>query len=90
MPQAFFADHGHVDGGGQGAEGGVGANVGFGLLPADVLLAGLQRENESAAAFQVHRHLIAMREAWVRPVSSALGAAVGAIGLAFLAVNMAT
>ncbi len=44
----------------------------------------------AAAAFQVHRHLIATREAWVRPASSALGAAVGAIGLAFLAVNMAT
>lgn len=44
----------------------------------------------ATAAFRIHRHLIATRDAWVRPVSSVLGAAVGGIGLAFLTVNMAT
>jgi len=43
----------------------------------------------AAAAFWFHRRLIAAREAWVKPVSVGLGAAVGAIGIAFLAVNIA-
>lgn len=43
----------------------------------------------AAAAFLIHRRLIATRETWSRPVSSGLGAAVGAIGVVFLVVNMA-
>jgi len=43
----------------------------------------------AAAAFLAHRRLIAAREAWAKPVSSGLGAAVGVIGLAFLIVNVA-
>lgn len=42
-----------------------------------------------AAAYRIHRHLIATRETWVRPVSSALGSAVGAIGVAFLVIGIA-
>ncbi len=42
----------------------------------------------AAAAFLVHRRLIATREAWTNPVSSALGVAVGMIGVAFLVLNM--
>ena len=42
----------------------------------------------AAAAFRTHRRLIATREAWARPVSSALGIAVGAIGAVFLAINI--
>jgi urease accessory protein len=42
----------------------------------------------AAAAFLIHRRLLATREAWARPVSSGLGAAVGAIGVVFLVVNM--
>ena len=44
----------------------------------------------AAAAFLFHRRLIAAREAWTNPVSSGLGAAVGAIGVVFLAVNIAS
>lgn len=44
----------------------------------------------ATAAFLSHRRLIATREAWVRPVSTALGAAVGAIGVAFLVVGIST
>jgi urease accessory protein len=43
----------------------------------------------AATAFWFHRRLIAAREAWVKPVSVGLGAVVGAIGIAFLAVNIA-
>jgi len=43
----------------------------------------------AAAAFLIHRRLLATREAWARPVSSALGAAVGVIGVAFLINNIA-
>lgn len=42
----------------------------------------------AAAAFLIHRRLLATREAWARPVSSGVGAAVGAIGVVFLIVNM--
>jgi urease accessory protein len=42
----------------------------------------------AAAAFLIHRRLIATREAWGRPVSSGLGAAVGAIGVVFLVINI--
>ena len=44
----------------------------------------------AAAAFLAHRRLITAREAWAKPVSSGLGAAVGAIGMAFLVVNVAS
>lgn len=44
----------------------------------------------AAAAFLAHRRLIATREAWAKPVASGLGAAVGAIGMAFLVVNVAS
>jgi urease accessory protein len=43
----------------------------------------------AAAALRVHRHLIATHERWVRPISSALGVAVGAIGVVFLIGNIA-
>jgi urease accessory protein len=42
----------------------------------------------AAAAFLTHRRLMATRERWARPISSALGAAVGAIGVVFLVVNI--
>lgn len=41
-----------------------------------------------AAAFLMRRRLIAARERWARPISSALGAAAGAIGVVFLIINM--
>src|SRR6266704_2613236 len=44
----------------------------------------------AAAAFFIHRRLIATREAWARPVSSGLGAVVGAIGVVFLLINIAS
>ncbi len=43
----------------------------------------------AAAAFLVHRRLIAAREAWAKPASSLLGAVIGAIGLAFLSAQIA-
>jgi urease accessory protein len=43
----------------------------------------------AAAAFLIHRRLIATHERWARPISSALGAAVGAIGVVFLMSNIA-
>ena len=43
----------------------------------------------AAAALLVHRRLIATHERWARPISSALGAAVGAIGVVFLIGNIA-
>ena len=43
----------------------------------------------ASVALLVHRRLIANREAWARPVSSALGATVGAMGLVFLFINIA-
>jgi len=44
----------------------------------------------AAAAFLIHRRLIATREAWARPVSSGFGAVVGAIGVVFLLTNIAS
>jgi urease accessory protein len=44
----------------------------------------------AVAALLIHRRLIASREAWARPVSSALGAAVGTIGAVFLVINIAS
>ena len=44
----------------------------------------------AAAAFLIHRRLTATREAWTGPVSSGLGAAVGAIGVVFFAINIAS
>lgn len=41
------------------------------------------------AALWAHRQLIAMHTAWVRPVSTLLGAAVSAIGVLFLASSIA-
>jgi urease accessory protein len=43
----------------------------------------------AAGAFWVHRRLLAARAAWTRPVAVGLGAVVGAVGLVFLAVNVA-
>ena len=42
----------------------------------------------AVAALLIHRRLIASREAWARPASSGLGAAVGVIGIVFLAINV--
>jgi len=44
----------------------------------------------AASAFLIHRRLIATREAWARPVSSGFGAVVGAIGVVFLLINIAS
>jgi len=44
----------------------------------------------AAVALLIHRQLIARREAWARPASSGLGAAVGVIGIVFLAINVAS
>ena len=52
-PQAGLAEQRHVDGEGERAEAGVGADVGGRLVAADVLLAGRQRQHEAAAAFGV-------------------------------------
>jgi len=43
----------------------------------------------AGAAFFAHRQLIAHREAWARRTSVALGAAAGAVGFVFLALNFA-
>lgn len=43
----------------------------------------------ATAAFLAHRWLIAARESWAKPVSSGLGTVVGAVGVFFLAVNLA-
>ena len=43
----------------------------------------------AAAAFFAHRRLIAVRGAWAGPVSAGLGAATGAVGVVFLAINIA-
>ena len=52
-PQAGFAQQRHVDGEGQHAQAGVGADVGGRLLAADVLLARRQGQHEAAPAFLV-------------------------------------
>ena len=43
----------------------------------------------ASAALLMHRHLIASRETWAKPVASTLGAAVGAVGMVFLVLNLA-
>jgi len=43
----------------------------------------------ATAAFLMHRWLIAARGTWAKPVSSGLGAAAAAVGMAFLALNLA-
>jgi urease accessory protein len=43
----------------------------------------------AAAAFWIHRRIIATRESWAKPVAVGLGTVVGAVGLAFLALNVA-
>jgi urease accessory protein len=43
----------------------------------------------AGAVFFAHRQLIAHREAWARRLSMALGAAAGAVGFVFLAINVA-
>jgi len=43
----------------------------------------------AAAAWLVHRHLIATREAWAKLASSGVGAAAGTIGAVFLVINIA-
>jgi urease accessory protein len=43
----------------------------------------------ATAAFWIHRRIIAVRESWAKPVSVGLGGVVGAIGIAFLAANIA-
>lgn len=43
----------------------------------------------AATAFWVHRRIIAAREAWAKPVAMGLGGVVGAVGIAFLALNIA-
>jgi urease accessory protein len=43
----------------------------------------------AAAAFYAHRRLLAARRSWANPVGSVLGAAAGAVGAVFLALNVA-
>ena len=43
----------------------------------------------AAAAFLIHRRLIATREAWARFASSGVGAAAGTIGAVFLVIHIA-
>lgn len=43
----------------------------------------------ATAALLIHRRMLAAREAWARPVSFALGTAVGTIGAVFLVINIA-
>src|SRR5207302_9758760 len=43
----------------------------------------------AAAAFLIHRRLIATREAWARFASSAVGAAAGTIGAVLLVMHIA-
>ena len=58
--------------------------------PLGAYLAGfsLMQLGVAAAAFFAHRRLIAVREAWARPVSAGLGAATGAVGVVFLTINI--
>ena len=55
VSQARLAEQSHVDGEGQRAKSGVGADVGRRLVAADVLLAGRERQHETAPAFRVDR-----------------------------------
>jgi len=59
--------------------------------PLGAYLAGftLTQLGVAAAAFSAHRHLIAARESWAGPVAAGLGAAAGAVGVVFLAINIA-
>lgn len=43
----------------------------------------------ATAAFLLHRWLINQRQPWIRPVFSALGMITGAVGLVYLAINIA-
>jgi urease accessory protein len=43
----------------------------------------------AGTAFWIHRRIIAARESWAKPVAVGLGGVVGAIGIAFLALNIA-
>jgi urease accessory protein len=42
----------------------------------------------AAAAFRAHRRIIADRESWAKPVAVGLGGVVGAVGIAFLVLNI--
>jgi len=42
----------------------------------------------AAAAFFAHRRLIVTHEAWAGPAAAGLGAAAGAVGVGFLAINI--
>jgi urease accessory protein len=42
----------------------------------------------AGAAFWVHRRIMSAREAWAKPVAVGLGSVVGAIGIAFLVINV--
>jgi urease accessory protein len=42
----------------------------------------------ASAAYWIHRRIIAARESWAKPVAVGLGGAVGAIGIAFLVLNV--
>ena len=50
--QAFLAQQRQMDGEGQGAEAGIGADIAGGLFAADMLLAGGKRQHIAAPAFQ--------------------------------------
>lgn len=59
--------------------------------PLGAYLAGftLSQLGVATVAFLAHRRLIAAREAWAAPVSTGLGAAAGAVGVVYLAINLA-
>jgi urease accessory protein len=42
----------------------------------------------AAAAFWIHRRIMAARESWAKPVAVGLGTVVGAVGVAFLVLNV--
>lgn len=42
----------------------------------------------AAAAYWIHRRIIAARKAWAKPVAVGLGGIVAAVGIAFLAINV--
>ena len=54
--------------------------IGFSLIQAGV----------ATAAFLAHRWLIAERDSWAKSVCSGLGTVVGAVGVVFLALNLAS
>jgi len=53
LADAFFAVDGKENGGHEGDESLIGADVGSGFLAADVLLTGGERENEAAVALAI-------------------------------------